>query len=104
MPLTVALQNIYNKKLEEIVPSTREVEVFENWLPLGNPTYPMLQYIDEYGNTIFNGLQMRGFLVEWARLIATLNDPNQSKVALEIRRLAEKCRTQPHTFLRFIGD
>jgi hypothetical protein len=103
MPLKVALQNIYNKKLEEIVPDAREV-VVNDWVPFGDSAFPMLQYIDEYGDTIFNGLQMRGFLVEWDRLIETLNDPNQRKVALEIRRLAEKCREQPHTFLRFIGD
>ena len=64
----------------------------------------MLQYIDEYGNTIFNGLQMRGFIIEWDRLTETLTDPKQRKIALDIRRLAEECKRNPQTYLRFIGD
>ena len=47
---------------------------------------------------------MRGFLIEWDRLTQTLADPNQRKIASEIRRLAERCQREPHTFLRFIGD
>ena len=59
MPIKVALQTIDNKKLEQVVPNAAEV-VINDWLPFGDPIYPMLQYVDEYGNTIFNGLQMRG--------------------------------------------
>lgn len=103
MPITIALQTIDNKKLEQIIPDASQVSINE-WLPLGDPSYPMLQHIDEYGDTIFNGLQMREFLIEWNRLTETLTDTNQCKLASEIRRLAEKCRSKPHTFLRFIGD
>jgi hypothetical protein len=64
----------------------------------------MLQYIDEYSNTIFNGLQMRGFIAEWDRLTETLTDPSHRKIALDIRRLAENCQRKPQTYLRCIGD
>jgi len=103
MPLKVALQTIDNKKLEQVIPNALEV-VINDWLPFDDPAYPMLQYIDEYGDTIFSRLQMRGFLVEWDRLTQTLTDPNQRKIALEIRGLAERCQRELHTFLRFIGD
>lgn len=103
MPITVAFQNINSKKFEEIVPDAREV-VINDFIPFDDPAYPMLQYIDEYSDTIFNGSQMRGFLLEWDRLMQTLTDPRQREVALEIRRLAEKCRANPQTYLRFIGD
>jgi hypothetical protein len=103
MPIKVALQAIDNKKLEQIIPNALETEI-NDWLPFGDAAYPMLQYIDEYGNTIFNGLQMRGFLVEWDRLTQTLTDSNQRTIALDIRRLAEKCQSKPQTYLRFIGD
>jgi hypothetical protein len=103
MPITVALQTIDNRKLEQLVQDPYGLPINE-WLPLGDPSYPMLQHIDQYGNTIFNGLQMRELLVEWDRLTQTLTDASQVKVALEIRRLAEKCQQKPHTFLRFIGD
>ncbi|MGP0017616.1 MAG: hypothetical protein ACLPHP_03525 [Candidatus Sulfotelmatobacter sp.] len=103
MPIKVALQTIDNKKLEQIVPNALET-VINDWLPFGDSAYPMLQYIDEYGNTIFNGLQMRGFLAEWDRLTQTLADPKQRKIALDIRRLAEECQRKPHNYLRFIGD
>jgi len=103
MPITVALQNIYNQKKEQIVPDAREV-VINDFIPFEDPAYPMLQYIDEYSDTIFNVSQMRGFLLEWDRLIQTLSDPKQREVALEIRRLAEECQKSPQTYLRFIGD
>jgi hypothetical protein len=103
MPIKVALQNIDNKKSEEIIPNPTETMI-NDWLPLGDSAYPMLQYIDEYGSTIFNRVQMRGFLIEWDRLTRTLTDPNQHKIALDIRKLAEKCQAKPQTYLRFIGD
>jgi hypothetical protein len=103
MPITVALQTIDNKKLEQVIPNALET-VINDWLPFGDSAYPMLQYIDEYGNTVFNGLQMRGFLVEWDRLTQTLTDSNQRKTALDVRTLAEKCQRKPQTYLRFIGD
>ena len=80
MPITVALQTIDNKKLEQIVPNALDT-VINDWLPFGDSAYPMLQYIDEYGNTVFNRLQMRGFLVEWDRLAETLTDPTQRRIA-----------------------
>jgi hypothetical protein len=103
MPITVALQTIDNKKLEHIVPNALDTMI-NDWLPFGDSSYPMLQYIDEYGDTVFNRLQMRGFLVEWDRLTQTLTNLNQRKIALDIRRLAEKCQGKPQTYLRFIGD
>ena len=103
MPIKVALQTIDNKKLEQIVPNALET-VINDWLPFGDPAYPMLQYIDEYGNTVFNGLQMREFLEEWDRLTQTLANLDQRKIALDIRQLAEKSQREPQTYLRFIGD
>jgi hypothetical protein len=103
MPIKVALTSIDNRKLELIVPNSAET-IINDFLPFGDPTYPMLQYIDEYSNTLFNGLQMRGFIVEWDRLTETLTDPKQRKIALDIRRLAEECKRKPQTYLRFIGD
>ena len=103
MPISVALQNIYSQKKEQIVPDARDV-VINDFIPFEDPTYPMLQYIDEYSSTIFNVSQMRGFLVEWDRLVQTLTDPKQREVALEIRRLAEKCQKNPQTYLCFNGD
>jgi hypothetical protein len=103
MPIKVALQTIDNRKLEQIVPNALET-VINDWLPFGDSAYPMLQYIDEYGDTIFNGLQMREFLEEWDRLTQTLTNPDQRKIVLDIRQLAEKCQRRPQTYLRFIGD
>jgi hypothetical protein len=103
MPIKVALQSIDNRKLEQIVPNAAETMI-NDFLPFGDPAYPMLQYIDEYSDTVFNGLQMRGFLVEWDRLTQTLTNSDQRKIALDIRGLAEKCQRKPQTYLRFIGD
>jgi len=31
---------------------------------MGNPSFPLLQYVDPYGNVIFNKLQMPDLLAE----------------------------------------
>jgi hypothetical protein len=103
MPIKVALQTIDNRKLEQIVPNALET-VINDWLPFGDPEYPMLRHIDEYGDTVFNRLQMREFLEEWDRLTQTLTNSDQRRIALGIRQLAEKCQREPQTYLRFIGD
>lgn len=66
--------------------------------------FPLLSYIDEYGNTIFNSLQMEPFLEEWGRVQAKASTPEEKEIADQVLRLAERCRDGIHLYLRFSGD
>lgn len=101
MPIKVALQTIYNVKKQEIVP---RAALLDRILPIGDASFPLLQYIDEYGNTVFNGRQMPQFLKEWDVIVGMAESGDDRKVLLEIRDIAVRCKDEPHLFLRFIGD
>lgn len=63
-----------------------------------------VQYIDPYGDTIFNRLQMAAFLREWSGLISMNPGGSTRAVLLEVAQLAEQCEASPHLYLRFYGD
>ncbi len=73
-------------------------------VPTGDPSFNLLCYIDPYGDTVFNGLQMDAFLIEWERLRAAVQTPEQMEAWAGIRDLAMKCKEEVHLYLRFIGD
>lgn len=67
-------------------------------------SFPYLRYIDLYGDTIFNQLQIEPFLVEWARLEAAATDQRDKELLAGIRELAQQCQREPHLYLKFLGD
>ena len=101
MPISVALQNIHGKKYKELVPDN---VLLDRLLPIGDARFSYLRWIDPYGNTIFNGMQMYPFLDELDRLASEIPGEEERHVLRELRELAIHCRDHPHTYLRFIGD
>jgi hypothetical protein len=99
--ITVALQTIHGKELGLV---SRTYGVLDRVLPIGDPRFPMLRYIDPYGNTIFNGEQMYPLLEEINRLAEEVSSEEGKGLLAQIRELAIHCRDHPHEFLRFIGD
>ncbi len=89
------------------------LEMLEDYLPgslklhnlvfYGRSDFPLVGSIHPYGDTIFNRLQMRQLLKEWAVLISRVQE-SERIVMEETRRLAEACRDGVHLYLRFIGD
>ena len=101
MPIKVALQNIDGKKYREVAPA---MGALNELLPIDDPRYPMLRYVDPYGNTIFNGLQMYPLLEELKKLAEECPTDPGKEIIGQICELAIHCRDHPHTFVRFIGD
>jgi hypothetical protein len=90
----VVLDSITDSKklLHRLLPQFDEVE------------YPYLRFIDRYGDTIFNGLQMSLFLDEWSRIIKKANGEEEKKIVLYINELALRCQQGVHLYLVFYGD
>jgi hypothetical protein len=62
MPLSVVLQGIdRTRRLDQAFPSKT---VLERLLPFGDTSFPMLGFIDPYGNTLFSSVQMQLFIPE----------------------------------------
>lgn len=74
-----------------------------------------LAYLDDYGNTVFNTLQMEPFIREWSGLEKALDDWCEKRpfrgptgnyrdflrAVLDMARIAAE---EPHHYLRFVGD
>jgi hypothetical protein len=63
-----------------------------------------LAEIDWNGDTTFNRLQIPRFLAEWETLAQYSKSPEEAKLVADVRRLAERCASGVHLYLKFIGD
>jgi hypothetical protein len=72
--------------------------------PCEDRRFPLLQYIDPYGDVLFNGSQMNQLIVELRQLIVESSSDNQKQLLQDVMDLALRCHREPHTFLRFFGD
>jgi hypothetical protein len=66
--------------------------------------YPLLSGIDPFGKTLFNHLQMAGFLAEWDRVKDRARDESQKEAWQKVKEMAEICREDRDLYLRFVGN
>ena len=67
-------------------------------------TFPFLSGIDPYGKTVFNHLQMEGFLEEWERVHDRALDDPQKDAWQKIKEMAQTCKEDRDLYLRFVGN
>jgi hypothetical protein len=78
---------------------------FDRLLPgLTNEDYPMLRYVDRYGYTIFNRLQMDPLIAELKRLLPLAEPGSEERGLRRLIAMAEQCRLSVHHYLWFDGD
>ena len=66
--------------------------------------HPLLASIDRNGETIFNRIQMKRFLSEWADVARSAQAMQQHALISAVESLARRCQDGPHLFLKFAGD
>lgn len=69
-----------------------------------NDDFPMIKFIDRYGNTVFNGPQMEAVVPELRRLRERARNDVQARVVDGVIELAETCANEVHPYLVFVGD
>jgi hypothetical protein len=67
-------------------------------------TYYCLRYIDVYGNTVFNRLQIEAVLRELGRIRLNAHGPGELELLDQLNELARRCKAEPHLYLKFYGD
>jgi hypothetical protein len=60
--------------------------------------------IDPYGDTVFNGIQIRRFLLEWEAVSSNAVTTEERELVSKIEELALRCRDEVHLYIRFVGD
>jgi len=62
-----------------------------------------LRFVDPYGDTFFNRLQVQAVLVD-LQLLKTTKNKEQLELIHRLETLVRACEKEPHLYLRFIGD
>ncbi len=92
-------------KLEDELGEHNEWVILHDVLPAREETqFPVLRGIDHFGKTVFNHLQMEGFLAEWDRIEDRAHDESQKQAWRKVKDFAEKCRDDRDLYLRFVGN
>ena len=79
-------------------------DILHQLLPSEDHSYHYLRFIDWYGDTVFNRLQIPCFISEWDILAESAQTPDETALLTRIRELAIRCAQEPHLYLRFSGD
>jgi hypothetical protein len=90
----------------EVLGSIEDPEnILHGILPkIDDETYDCLRFVDPYGDTIFNRLQMAPLRADIRRLLAGVRNPKEVALLNRIDDLALKCEQAVHCFLKFYGD
>src|SRR5512140_1269646 len=79
--------------------------ILHSLLPTDDSTdFELLKYVDWWGNTVFNRLQMPEFLEEWARIEDKATSAEAKQLHSHIKEMATVCGREPHLYLFFNGD
>lgn len=74
-------------------------------LPLPeDASFPLLRYVDWYGDAVFNRLQVPELLIELDRLVNRAGSEGERGILHQVRDLAARCEREPHLYLKFEGD
>jgi hypothetical protein len=71
--------------------------------PLSDEGSPCWRFIDPYGDTVFNRLQMGPFLLEVDALQRRAGSQHAAVLG-KVEALARRCRDEVHLYLKFVGD
>jgi hypothetical protein len=103
MGLTVRIENKSCEKIEDIEEIGDPHNLLHRLLPSEDDTsFQCLRFIDWYGDTTFNSLQIRTFLIELERITQNAETNDEKELLNQIKNLAKRVST--HTYLKFIGD
>lgn len=64
--------------------------------------FKILRYIDPYGDTTFNGLQLNDLQKDFEKLQKLI--PDQGGIIEQIIELINESKNEVHTYIKFYGD
>ena len=102
MAMTIRLQTEVGEKIGEVY-DTQGV-IVTHLPPLSDESYHCVRFIDPYGDTYFNEMQIETFLAEWNCIFGKVEELEAKRLSAEINALAQRCKQEPHLYLKFLGD
>ncbi len=102
MGVNIYLEDEHGKKLDSLIDYNHTVEKF---LPSYNDSsFYCLRFVDLYGNTMFNILQMPQLEKECNIVLKEAKTDEVKNFLEQLLILIDKCKNQPYTSLKFYGD
>jgi hypothetical protein len=102
MPISVVLTDEFDKEVARLDDVTN---MLHHLLPsVEDSSYHYLPFIDWYGDTVFNQLQMKPFLDEWTRRKKAAETAEETALMEQVAALALRCQAELHLYLKFYGD
>jgi hypothetical protein len=102
MGMSIRLETRDGKATEEI-PDLESLlsRFFPSW---DDQTYHFLYYIDPWGETVFNHLQIDELIFELRRIRSKASSEEQRAFVDAIEGMARRCKDGDGLYLKFIGD
>jgi hypothetical protein len=102
MGLGIELQDERGERLESVADPKNLLGLLLP--PNDDDSHPMLASIDPYGDTVFNRMQIKRFIREWAVVSAKAQTSVEHSLVAAIETMALRCHDEVHLYLKFIGD
>lgn len=108
MGLAIKLQDEWGEVIE-VVYDPKDLlgpYIEESW----DQSYEYVRFIDRYGDTYFNQLQLETFLAEWGRLQDSVKEKTAEmekevrSMFMRVKALAQQAQKEPHLYIKFVGD
>jgi hypothetical protein len=94
MTLTISLEDETRKTIQIL---NCELVIESN---IDLSSFKLLRYLDAYGDTIFNRIQIDDLLID----LKKLDELATNTIIKQVIELAERCKAQVHSYLCFNGD
>jgi len=98
MSWTVILENEKGEIITKLNRDFSNTHICDN---TKNQSFQLLKYLDPYGDTVFNNMQMDDLIAD---LILLTQLGWNDKLTKDILELAQQCKNHPHLYLKFYGD
>jgi len=103
MPISAQLVSERGEVIEEVFDEQSRLTPLIESVPEYEATH-CIQYMNRYGDTIFNSLQLVRFLDEWKMVEANAVTEDEKDLVAAVQRLALLAEEENHMYIKFVGD
>ncbi len=100
MGLDASLEDEFGEELDSLADENGSLAAA--W-PSDDPAYPILRFVDAEGTTLLNRRQLAAALPEF-EAFARAAPPALKAAAARLLKFARQGASEPHLYLRFLGD
>ena len=103
MAMSAQLVSERGEVVEEVFDEQGRLSALIESVPQYDSTH-CIQYMNPYGDTIFNSMQLTRFLDEWKMVEAQAATQEEKDLVAAVQRLALLAEDENHMYIKFVGD